>query len=146
MSMITIILGTLVALEFFYIFYLETIATISSNTARVFKMQEEELSRPSVTTLFKNQGVYNGLIGVLILIAIFVVPSITWLVLLLAYIILVALYGSVTSDKIILLKQGGVAILTLISLFFKKQISMKVQNNFHAYFYSLMIECSTNVR
>jgi hypothetical protein len=144
--MITIILGTLVALEFFYIFYLETIATISSNTARVFKMQEEELSRPSVTTLFKNQGVYNGLIGVLILIAIFVVPSITWLVLLLAYIILVALYGSVTSDKIILLKQGGVAILTLISLFFKKQISMKVQNNFHAYFYSLMIECSTNVR
>ena len=82
MSMITIILGTLVALEFFYIFYLETITTTSSNTARVFKMQEEELSRPSVTTLFKNQGVYNGLIGVLILIAIFVVPSITWLVLL----------------------------------------------------------------
>ena len=118
MSMITIILGTLVALEFFYIFYLETITTTSSNTARVFKMQEEELSRPSVTTLFKNQGVYNGLIGVLILIAIFVVPSITWLVFLLAYIILVALYGSVTSDKMILLKQDGIAILTLISLFF----------------------------
>lgn len=60
MSMITIILGTLVALEFFYIFYLETITTTSSNIARVFKMQEEELSRPSVTTLFKNQGVYWG--------------------------------------------------------------------------------------
>ena len=39
------------------------------------------------------------MIGVLILIAIFVVPSITWLVFLLAYIILVALYGSVMSDK-----------------------------------------------
>ena len=102
----------------FFIFYLETIATTSSNTARVFKMEEEELSRPSVTTLFKNQGVYNGLIGVLILIAIFVIPSITWLVLLLAYIILVALYGSLTSDKMILLKQGGLAILTLISLLF----------------------------
>ena len=118
MSILTTILGTLVALEFFYIFYLETIATASSNTARVFKMEEEELSRPSVTTLFKNQGVYNGLIGVLILISIFVVPSITWLVLLLAYIILVALYGSLTSDKMILLKQGGLAILTLISLLF----------------------------
>ena len=117
MSMITTILGSLVALEFFYIFYLETIATTSSNTARVFKM-EEELSRPSVNTLFKNQGVYNGLIGVLILIAIFVVPSITWLVLLMAYLILVALYGSFTSDKMILLKQGGLAILTLISLLF----------------------------
>ena len=58
------------------------------------------------------------MIGVLILIAIFVVPSITWLVLLLAYIILVALYGSLTSDKMILLKQGGLAILTLITLLF----------------------------
>ena len=116
MSILTTILGTLVALEFFYIFYLETIVTTSSNTARVFKMEEEELSRPSVTLLFKNQGVYNGLIGVLILISIFVVPSTTWLVLLLEYIILVALYGSLTSDKMILLKQGGLAILTLITL------------------------------
>ena len=58
------------------------------------------------------------MIGVLILIAIFVVPSITWLVLLMAYIILVALYGSLTSGKMILLKQGGIAILTLISLLF----------------------------
>ena len=103
---------------FLYFLLWETMATTSSNTARVFQMQEEELSRPSVTTLFKNQGVYNGLIGVLILIAIFVVPSITWLVLLLAYIILVALYGSLTSDKMILLKQGGLAILTLITLLF----------------------------
>ena len=118
MSIITIFLGTLVALEFFYIFYLETMATTSSNTARVFKMEEEELRRPSVTTLFKNQGGYNGLIGVLILVAIFVVPSITWLVLLLVYNILVALYGSLTSDKMILLKQGGLAILTLITLLF----------------------------
>ena len=103
---------------FLYFLLGETMATTSSNTARVFQMQEEELSRPSVTTLFKNQGVYNGLIGVLILIAIFVVPSITWLVLLLVYIILVALYGSLTSDKMILLKQGGLAILTLITLLF----------------------------
>ena len=118
MSIITIILGILVALEFFYIFYLETMATTSSNTARVFKMEEEELRCSSVTTLFKNQGVYNALIRVLVLIAIFVVPSITWLILLLAYIILVALYGSLTSDKMILLKQGGLAILTLITLLF----------------------------
>ena len=106
------------SIRIFYIFFLETMATTSSNTARVFKMEEEELRRSSVTTLFKDQGVYNGLIGVLILIAIFVIPSITWLVLLLAYIILVALYGSLTSDKMILLKQGGLAILTLISLLF----------------------------
>ena len=58
------------------------------------------------------------MIGLLILIAIFVIPSITWLVLLLAYIILVVLYGSLTSDKMILLKQDGLAILTLITLLF----------------------------
>ena len=46
MSITTIILGTLVAIEFFYIFNLETIAMVSSNIARVFKMEEEELRRP----------------------------------------------------------------------------------------------------
>ena len=116
MSITTIILGTLVAIEFFYIFYLETIATVFSNTARVFKMEEEELRRPLVTTLFKNQGVYNGLIGVLVLISLFFAPSVTWLALLLSYIVLVALYASLTSDKMILLKQGGLAILTLLTL------------------------------
>ena len=116
MSITTIILGTLVAIEVFYIFNLETIARVSSNTARVFKMEEEELRRPSVTTLFKNQGVYNGLIGVLVLISLFFAPSVTWLALLLSYIVLVALYASLTSDKMILLKQGGLAILTLLTL------------------------------
>jgi putative membrane protein len=38
--------------------------------------------------------------------------------LLLIYIILVAAYGSVTSDKKIILTQGGLAILALLSTFF----------------------------
>lgn len=118
MSLFTTILGTLVAIEFFYIFYLETIATSSASTSRVFKMTEEELARPSVNTLFKNQGVYNALIAVLILVALFIFPSEQWLALLMCYIVLVAAYGAITSDKGILLKQGGLAILTLISMLF----------------------------
>ena len=118
MSIITLILASLVALEFFYILYLETIATTSATTARVFGMSQEELDRQSVNTLFKNQGVYNGLIAVLILIAAFVQPSSFWLGIFMVYIILVAAYGAVTSDPKILLKQGGLAMLTLLSLFF----------------------------
>ncbi len=64
MSIITIILATIVALEHFYIFYLESIATQSDATSRVFNMDKEELSRPSVSSLFKNQGIYNALLGV----------------------------------------------------------------------------------
>ena len=51
MSIIIIILATIVALEHFYIFYLESIATQSEATSRVFNMDKEELSRPSESAL-----------------------------------------------------------------------------------------------
>lgn len=52
MSLITLILSVLVALEHFYIMYLETFATQSDATSRVFNMSKEELQRTSVTNLF----------------------------------------------------------------------------------------------
>lgn len=107
------VLACLVAVEFFYIMYLETFATTSKKTAEVFQMDQEGLSRPSVNTLFKNQGIYNGLLAVLTLIAAFALGKIV-LQLLLAYMILVAAYGAVTSQPKILLMQGGLPILTLI--------------------------------
>ncbi|ACQ71518.1 protein of unknown function DUF1304 [Exiguobacterium sp. AT1b] len=121
MSTLTLVLGTLVAIEFFYIFYLETIATASSSTSRVFRMSKDELTRDSVSVLFKNQGVYNGLIGVGLLYGLYVSPNPVEIVtMMLTYIILVALYGSITSDKKIILTQGGLAILTLLlNPFFK---------------------------
>ena len=111
MSLITKIFALLVALEFLYIFYLETLATASDKTA-------DELKRDSVNTLFKNQGVYNGLISVLILIAVFAFSSKTALIFLMIYIVAVALYGSLTSNPKIILMQGGLAILTLITCIF----------------------------
>ena len=118
MSIISMSLIFLVALEFFYIMYLETFATASSTTSRIFNMSEDELNRKSVKTLFKNQGIYNGLIGMGLLYSLFfTTASLEISRLLLIYIILVALYGSLTSDKKILLTQGGLAILALIATF-----------------------------
>lgn len=119
MSLLSMILSTLVALEFFYIMYLESIATTSEATGKVFNMTQEELKRESVTALFKNQGIYNGLIGIGLLYAnFFSSASMEINRLILIYIILVALYGSFTSNKKIILTQGGLAILALISTFF----------------------------
>ena len=72
MSLLTIILASLAAQEHLYIFYLESIRTTSDTTSRVFNMDKEELARPSVTSLFKNQGIYNALIGVFLLYGLFV--------------------------------------------------------------------------
>ncbi|WP_423218098.1 DUF1304 domain-containing protein [Streptococcus equinus] len=117
MSIITISLAILVALEHFYIMYLETFATQSKATARVFNMSEEELQRESVTSLFKNQGIYNGLIAVFLLYGIFT-ENISIVVIFLLNVILAAIYGSLTADKKIILKQGGLAILALLTFLF----------------------------
>lgn len=119
MSIVSIVLASLVAVEFFYISYLESIATKSDRTKKVFNINKEDQENETVVTLFKNQGIYNGLLGVLILIAVFYLHNIVVTGLLMGYIILVAVYGAVTSQPKILLMQGGLPILTLISLFFK---------------------------
>ena len=119
MNIISIILTVLVAVLFFYIMYLETFATDSDSTSRVFNIDKEELKRPNLNILFKNQGVYNGLIGVGLLYGTFFSKNPKEIVgMLLVYIILVAIYGGLTSDKKIILKQGGVPILALITLLF----------------------------
>ena len=119
MSILSIILVTLVAILFFYIMYLETFATDSESTSRVFNITQEELRKASLNTLFKNQGIYNGLLGVALLYGAFLSKNPVEIVaMLLIYIILVAIYGGLTSDKKIILKQGGLPILALISLLF----------------------------
>lgn len=118
MNIVTKILAVLTALEFLYICYLESIATDSAKTAKVFGMSQEELRRKSVNTLFKNQGIYNGLIAVMIFLAVFAFDSLKGVFCLMCYIIGVAAYGSITSNPKIILMQGGLAILTLISIFF----------------------------
>ncbi|WP_420798191.1 DUF1304 family protein [Fructobacillus papyriferae] len=111
------ILAVLVALEFFYIMYLETVVPTSEATGRVFSMSQADLKHEKVQLLFKNQGVYNGLIGLFVLVAAF--WQLTWLLPLLLYILLVAAYGAFSAGKVgLFFKQGGLALLTLVVLLF----------------------------
>lgn len=116
MSLLTTILSVLVALEFFYIMYLETFATTSASTSRVFGMSQEALADKNLNTLFKNQGIYNGLIGVGILYGLIWNPSIILPIMI--YIVLVAAYGALSSNPKILLTQGGLANLTILASLF----------------------------
>ncbi len=116
MSSLTTVLAILVALEHLYIMFLETIVTSSGSTSRVFGISIDQLKNKTIATLMKNQGVYNGLIAALLLVAVWQ-QDLLWTRLLLGYVVLVALYGSLTSKPNIILKQGGLAILGLICSF-----------------------------
>ena len=75
MTIWSIILTVIVAIEFFYIMYIQTIITISSKTSRIFNIDQKELSQKSLNVLLKNQGVYNGLIGLGLLYGVFLSPN-----------------------------------------------------------------------
>ncbi|MCR8702889.1 DUF1304 domain-containing protein [Weissella cibaria] len=118
MSIIISIFSILVALEFLFIMYLETFATTSSRTAETFSMSKDDLENEKVNTLLKNQGIYNGLIGVGILYLLtFTQNYNNSLLAIMLYIILVALYGSFSSgNKSIFFKQGTLAVIVAILL------------------------------
>ena len=104
----------LTALEFVFIFYLETIATTSKRTASVFNMEQDELKKESVSLLFKNQGVYNLIIAVMLPVSLFLVHSKAAVVLFLVNIIAVAAYGDISLNPRIFFKQGTLAVIALI--------------------------------
>lgn len=119
MSSLTFILSLIVAVEHLCIMYLETFATSSKRTAKTFNMSEKTLENHNVQVLFKNQGVYNGFIAIALLYGLFFSHQKTEIVaIFLIFVLIVAIYGSLTSSKSIILKQGGPAILAFISLFF----------------------------
>ena len=115
MSIMITILTAFAALEFVYIFYLETLQTTSEATSRVFNMSVETLKNTNITTLFKNQGVYNLMIAVGLVFGL-IVGSREVVGFLLFNIIVVAVYGGLTSQISIIWKQGGLAIITFLLL------------------------------
>ena len=112
MNSLTVILTLLVAAEHLYIMFLETFVTTSRHTSNTFSIDVDELSNHHISTLLKNQGVYNGLLALLLAYAA-ISQDLLWSRLLLGYVILVALFGAWSSDPQILFKQGGLAIVAM---------------------------------
>lgn len=120
MDIVIKVLSTLVAIEFLFIMYLETLATSSDRTSKTFNFTKKELSSDKIKLLMKNQGIYNGLIGLVILYAAFISNNGQELLIInMIYIVLVALYGAYFSSNIsIFFKQGTLALITLLILVF----------------------------
>ena len=108
------------AVLFLYIMLLESFMTDSESTARVFKMSVRDLRGKNLNTLFKNQGIYNGLLGIALLYGTYRPGGNMELsVVILSIMFLVAVYGGLSSDKTIILKQGALPFLSLVSLFLR---------------------------
>ena len=78
-------------------------------------MSVETLKNANITTLFKNQGVYNLMIAVGLVFGL-IVGSREVVGFLLFNIIVIAVYGGLTSQMSIIWKQGGLAIITFLLL------------------------------
>ena len=119
-SIVNKILMTASGVLFLYIMLLETFMTDSESTSRVFKMTVRDLRGKNLNTLFKNQGIYNGLLGIALLYGTYRPGgNIELSVVILSIMFLVAVYGGLSSDKTIILKQGGLPFLSLVSLFLR---------------------------
>ena len=116
MQIITLFLVALVALEHIGIAILEIFAA-PEKQAEAFDMPLDFVKQKNAQEALSNQGIYNGLLGVLILAMIlFFTGTVlkTILILLMIYIIGVAVYGAITATKKILFLQGLPALVALI--------------------------------
>ena len=99
MNIVVDIFVVLVAIEFVYIFYLETLATTSQKTSATFGMSRKVLNDKNVNVLLKNQGVYNLVIAGMIMMALFTLHSRAVAAMLLGCTLVVAAYGAIRPTR-----------------------------------------------
>ncbi|RKW21400.1 DUF1304 domain-containing protein [Candidatus Gracilibacteria bacterium] len=114
MDVLAKILIIIVALEHFYILYIEMFAWETTGK-KVFKgaLPDEMFSKTK--GLAANQGLYNGFLGAGLLWSLYT-GDVKVTIFFLSCVIIASLYGAYKSSRSILLKQGLPAILALISV------------------------------
>lgn len=121
MEILAAILVGIVALEHLYIMILEMFFIDSKLAKRAFNLPKHLEGDRSVVVLFANQGLYNGFLAAgLIWGLILGLNSIGYMLQLFFVICVVvaAIFGGITSNKSIIVKQGFPAILALITLLY----------------------------
>lgn len=114
-----IILVGIVALEHLVIMLLEMFFMESKMAKRSFKLPEHLQKDPNVKVMFANQGLYNGFLAAGLIWGLILGSNTVGYMIQLFFIICViiaAVFGGVTSNKSIIVKQGVPALLALIAL------------------------------
>jgi putative membrane protein len=116
MNIVLDILVIAVAIEHVYIMLMEMFFIKSSVAKRTFNIDRKLLDRKEVGVMFANQGLYNGFLAAGLFWSFFVpVTMATELrFFFLGCVIIAAIFGAITSNKSIFVKQGGLAVLALI--------------------------------
>lgn len=119
-QIIGIIIAFLVGIEHIGIAFLEIFGN-SQLQAKSFDMNIKFLEQKPAKISMANQGIYNGLLGLLIILVWFIFPF-NWLLvvwqLLLGFIVIAGIFGGFTATKKIFLVQMLPALIALICLSF----------------------------
>jgi len=110
----------LVAIEAIVIMGVEIFGS-APQQAKAFDLDESFVKIPEVKVLLGNQGVYNGLLGALIFATMFLLTGhqqILMLQLEMLFVLVAAIYGSLTATRKIILVQGLPAAIALLALYF----------------------------
>ncbi|OOF55509.1 hypothetical protein BKK56_06285 [Rodentibacter genomosp. 2] len=113
MEILAHILTALVALEHFYILYLEMFAIEGKTAKRIFGLTDEFIAQQKVKVMFANQGLYNGFLAAGIIFG-YVIQQISVIYFFLVCVVIAAIFGSIIANKGILVKQGLPAVLALV--------------------------------
>lgn len=117
--MITMILVLIVAIEHLGIMFLEMFGS-PAQQAQAFDMPLEYVKQPTAHVALANQGIYNGMLGILLIASfwLFHGPALVTVIrLLLGFIVVVALYGGLTATRKIWLVQLLPAAIALLITF-----------------------------
>ncbi|MCI1287012.1 MAG: DUF1304 domain-containing protein [[Lactobacillus] timonensis] len=119
MRLLSVILVNVVAAEALFIMVLEMFLTQTKLARDAFDLSAEYLAQKETKVSMANQGLYNGFLGVGILVAELLLTGdaqVIVLYLFIGFILVAAIFGALTANKKILLTQGLPALLALVAL------------------------------